>query len=59
MDVSRRYANHNINELLEHFLRIVCNDSNVSSFHDLLNKDNSFTIHHQNIQSLATEIKGP
>ena len=31
------------------------NDS-VSSFQDLLNKDNSFTIHHQNIKSLATEI---
>ena len=28
----------------------------VSSFQDLLNKDNSFTIHHQNIKSLATEI---
>ena len=28
----------------------------VSSFQDLLNKYNSFTIHHQNIQSLATKI---
>ena len=28
----------------------------MSSFQDLLNKYNSFTIHHQNIQSLATKI---
>ena len=28
----------------------------MSFFQDLLNKDNSFTIHHQNIQCLATEI---
>ena len=28
----------------------------MSSFEDVLNKDNLCTIHHQNIQSLATEI---
>ena len=36
-------------------MRLVYNDS-FSSFSELLQKDNSFTIHHQNIQELATEI---
>ena len=34
---------------------IVCNDT-VRSFENLLIKDKSFTIHHQNIQLLAIEI---
>ena len=50
-----RQINNKINKLHERALRIVYNDS-VTSFEDLLIKDNSFTIHHQNIQSLATEI---
>ena len=36
-------------------LRIVYKDS-ISSFHELLQKDHSFTIHHRNIQSLAVEL---
>ena len=36
-------------------LRRVYNDT-VTSFENLLTKNNSFTIHHQNIQSLAMEI---
>ena len=36
-------------------LRRVYNDT-VTSFENLLIKNNSFTIHHQNIQSLAIEI---
>ena len=50
-----RQINNKINKLHERALRIIYNDS-VTSFEDLLIKDNSFTIHHQNIQSLATEI---
>ena len=39
----------------ERSLRIVYKDSN-SSFKELLKKDNSFTVHHRNIQSLAIEL---
>ena len=35
--------------------RLVHNDS-TSSFYELLQKDNSFTIHHRNIQKLALEM---
>ena len=49
-----RQTNHRTNRLHERALRIVYSEY-VSSSHDLLNKDNSFTIHNQNIQSLATE----
>ena len=46
-----------INEKINHMkaLRIVHNNI-VTSFENLLIKDKSFTIHHQNIQSLANEI---
>ena len=44
-----------MNHLQECLLRIVYKDS-ISSFHELLQKDYSFTIHHRNIQSLAIEI---
>ena len=42
-------------KLLERALRIVYND-NVSSFKDLLQRDQSVTIHHRNIQLLAIEL---
>ena len=44
-----------INKLRKTALRIVYND-NVKSFENLLIKDNSFSIHHLNIESLAIEI---
>ena len=50
-----RLLNRKINHLHEHSLRTVYKDS-VSSFHELLQKDHSFTIHHRNIQSLAIEL---
>ena len=49
-----RQTNHKIKRVHERALRIVYSE-HVSFSQDLLNKDNSFTIHHQNIQSLATE----
>ena len=50
-----RQINDKIYKLHERAQRIVYNDT-VSSFENLLIKDKSFTIHHQNIQSLAIEI---
>ena len=50
-----RTLNNRINKLQERALRLVQND-NTSSFYELLQKDNSFTIHHQNIQKLALEM---
>ena len=50
-----RILNRKMNHLQECLLRIVCKDR-ISSFHELLQKDYSFTIHHRNIQSLAIEI---
>ena len=50
-----RSSNHKINRLHERSLRLVYNDFD-SSFNDLLKKDGSFNIHHQNIQGLAIEI---
>ena len=50
-----RLINDKINKLHERALRIVYNDT-VTSFENLLIKDKSFTIHHQNIQLLAIEI---
>ena len=51
---SRKLSNK-INRRQERALRLVYNDFN-SSFQQLLDKDNSFTIHHQNIQSLIIEM---
>ena len=48
-------ANKKINKLHERALRIVYEDYN-SSFDELLTKDGSFSIHHQNIQTLAIEM---
>ena len=49
-----RKLNNRINNLQERALRLVHND-NTFSFYKLLQKDNSFTIHHQNIQKLTLE----
>jgi len=50
-----RSINNKINRLHERALRLVYADYE-SSFDFLLQKDNSFTIHHQNIQRLAIEM---
>ena len=50
-----RKVNSKINHLQERSLRIVYNDY-ITSFEDLLKKDNSFKIHHKNIQLLAIEL---
>ena len=50
-----RTLNNRINQLHERALRLVYKDSK-SSFEDLLLKDKSFTIHHRNLQKLATEM---
>ena len=50
-----RELNNRINRIHERSLRVVYRD-NVSSFGELLEKDNSFTIHERNIQSLAIEL---
>ena len=47
--------NNKINSLHERVLRITYGDRS-SSFEDLLKKDNSVSIHHRNIQALATEM---
>ena len=50
-----RKANNKINKLHERALRIVYQDD-ISNFEQLLEKDHSFSIHHQNIQTLAIEM---
>ena len=50
-----RKVNSKVKHLQERSLRIVYNDY-ITSLEDLLKKDNSFKIHHKNIQSLATEL---
>ena len=50
-----RKLNHRINRIQERALRIVYNDY-VSSFENLLIRDNSCTIHHRNIQTLGIEL---
>ena len=50
-----RTSNNKINCLHERALRIVYSDYK-SSFCELLEKDESFSIHHKSIQSLAIEI---
>ena len=54
MFCSRSY-NNKINKLQERALRLVY-DEYESSFDDLLNKNKSFSIHHQNIQKLVMEV---
>ena len=48
-------TNYKINRLQERALRLIDND-HISSFEELLFKDDTFTIHEQNIQNLAIEI---
>ena len=50
-----RALNNRINRLHERGLRLVYKDSH-HTFGELLRKDNSFTIHHRNLQKLATEM---
>ena len=50
-----RKLNNRINNIHERALRLVFQD-NYSSFDFLLKKDNSFTIHKRNIQTLAIEL---
>ena len=50
-----RTLNQKINKLHERALRVVYKDSNLT-FQQLLEKDNSFTIHDRNLQKLAIEM---
>ena len=50
-----RKLNNKINKLHERCLQIVYSD-NKSSFDELLETDNSVSVHHRNIQFLATEL---
>lgn len=47
--------NNKINRIHDKTLRIIYNN-NTSSFEELLEKDNSDTIHHRNLKVVATEI---
>ena len=50
-----RTLNNKINKLHERALRLVYDDENYT-FQELLEKDNTMTVHHRNIQKLATEM---
>ena len=50
-----RSSNNRINKLHERGLRVVYDDE-YSSFEELLKKDNSVSIHHRNIHTLAIEL---
>ena len=50
-----RALNNKINSIYERALRITYNDSK-STFEELLNKDNSVSIHHRNFQVLAIKM---
>ena len=50
-----RTLNDRINNIHEKALRLTCKD-NQSSFKELLEKDHSVTVHHENLQALFTEI---
>ena len=50
-----RRLNNKINFIHERALRITYQD-NVSTFQELLNKDDSVSIHHRNLEVLATEM---
>ena len=47
--------NNKINRLHEGFLRFICN-AKQSSFHKLLERDNSVSIHERNLDFLAVEM---
>ena len=50
-----RRTNNKINRLHERALRLIYNDY-TTTFIELLEKDESFSVHHSNIQSLAIEL---
>ena len=50
-----RKLNNRINRLHERALRLVYKNSNLT-FEELLRKDNSYSIHHRNLQKLAVEM---
>ena len=50
-----RKLNRKINHIHERVLRLVYDDY-TSSFKDLLQKDGSVSVHHQNIHSVAIEM---
>ena len=50
-----RTLNNRINKLHERALRLVYKDTQLT-FEELLHKDNSFSIHHRNLQKLAIEM---
>ena len=50
-----RRLNNKINSIHERVLRITYQD-NTSTFQELLNKDDSISMHHRNLQFLATEM---
>ena len=50
-----RTKNNKINRLHERRLRLLYNDKK-SSFHDLLEKDSSVSIHHRNLRAFAFEM---
>ena len=50
-----RRLNNKVDSIHEDALRITFNDKS-STFQELLDKDNSVTIHRRNIRALATEI---
>ena len=50
-----RKLNNKINRLHERCIRVVYNDR-LSTFEELLNKDNSVSICHRNVQCLAIEM---
>ena len=50
-----RLINNKINKLHERCLRIVYSD-NQSTFEELLEKDNTVSVHQRNLQFLATEL---
>ena len=50
-----REINNKINKLHERALRLVYSD-HISTFDELLLKDESLTVHHRNLQKLAIEM---
>ena len=50
-----RKSNNEIKLFHERALRMICNDQ-ISSFQELLDRDNSFTVHHFIVQSSAIEM---
>ena len=51
-----RKVNNKIKRMHEKYLRIVYNDNTSSSYRQLLEIDNSFSVHHRNILILAIEL---